>query len=146
MLYILQFVCLLILMDETIRISLCLSFKIIFNICPHPCFVSCLLSSHIYGTYCNVYTVQCNVSTDSSLFVWLSRLTKPKQKQSLNEIFNQKLSIQNLKCKIILFLCFSPPVAFLDCALVFMAQCLLFTAYSAMQAKFVCLDIRFNKV
>ena len=39
------------------------------HIGPHPWLVSGLLSSHIYGTYCNVYTVQCNVSTDSSLFV-----------------------------------------------------------------------------
>ena len=43
-----------------------------------PWLVSGLLSSHIYGMYCNVYTVQCNISTDSSLFVWLSRLAKPK--------------------------------------------------------------------
>ena len=39
------------------------------HIVPHPWLVSGLLSSYIYGTYCNVYTVQCNVSTDSSLFV-----------------------------------------------------------------------------
>ena len=56
-------------MDETIRISPCLSHKIVFHIGPHPWLVSGLLSSYIYGTYCNVYTVQCNVSTDSSLFV-----------------------------------------------------------------------------
>ena len=53
-------------MDETIRISPCLSHKIVFHIGPHPWLVSGLLSSYIYGTYCNVYTVQCNVSTDSS--------------------------------------------------------------------------------
>ena len=52
-----------------LRTSLCLSHNIIFHIGPHPWLVSGLLSSHIYGTYCNVYTVQCNVSTDSSLFV-----------------------------------------------------------------------------
>ena len=56
-------------MDETIKTSLFLSHKIIFHIGPHPWLVSGLLSSHIYGTYFNVDTVQCNVSTDSSLFV-----------------------------------------------------------------------------
>ena len=60
---------------------------------PCPWLVSGLLSSFIYGIYCNVYTVQCNVSTYSSLFVWLSRLAKPKLKLSLNEIFNTKLSL-----------------------------------------------------
>ena len=46
-------------MDETIRTSQCLSQKIIRHIGPHPLLVSGLLSSHIYGTYCNVYTIQC---------------------------------------------------------------------------------------
>ena len=64
-----------------------------FYIGPHPGLVSGKLSSYIYGTYCNVYTVQCNVSTDSSLFVWLYILAKPKQKPSLSEIFNSKLFI-----------------------------------------------------
>ena len=49
------------LMDETIRIIPCLSHKIVFHIGPHPWLVSGLLSSYIYATYCNVYTVQCNV-------------------------------------------------------------------------------------
>ena len=88
-----KFVCLLLLLDETIRTSLFLSQKIICHIGPNPWLVSGLLSSHIYGTYCNAYTVQCNVSTDSSLFVGLSRLAKPKQRTSLNEIFSSKLSI-----------------------------------------------------
>ena len=80
-------------MDETIRTSLCLSHKIIFHTGPHPWLVSCLLGSHIYGTYYNVYNVQCNVSTDSSLFVRLYRLAKPKQKPSSNAIFNSNLFI-----------------------------------------------------
>ena len=57
---------------------------------PYPLLVSGLLSALIYGIHCNVYTVQFNVSTDNSLFVWLSRLAKPKLKLSLNEIFNSK--------------------------------------------------------
>ena len=36
---------------------------------PRPWLVSGLLSSLVYGIYCNVYTSQCNVSTYSSLFV-----------------------------------------------------------------------------
>ena len=60
---------------------------------PCPWLVSGLLSSLVYGIYCNVYTLQCNVSTYSSLFVSLSRLAKPKLKLNLNEIFNTKLSI-----------------------------------------------------
>ena len=35
---------------------------------PCPWLVSGLLSSLVYGIYCNVYTLQCNVSTYSSLF------------------------------------------------------------------------------
>ena len=54
-------------MDETISTSLYLSYKIIFYIGPHPWPVSGKLSYHIYGTYFNVYTVQCNVSTDNSI-------------------------------------------------------------------------------
>ena len=42
----------------------------------------------VWGIYGNVEAV-----TDSSLFVWLSWLAKLKQKLSLNEIFNSKLSI-----------------------------------------------------
>ena len=44
---------------------------------PRPWFISGLLSSLVYGIYCNVYTSQCNVSTYSSLFVWLFRLAEP---------------------------------------------------------------------
>ena len=36
---------------------------------PRPWLVSGLLSSLVYGIYYNVYTLQCNVSMYSSLFV-----------------------------------------------------------------------------
>ena len=48
------------------RASLLLSHKTIFNISCLPRLVPGLLSSCIYGTYCTVYTVQCNVCTNKS--------------------------------------------------------------------------------
>ena len=86
--------------------------KIILYIDPNPWLVSGLLSSHIYYTHWYVYTAKCNVSTDSSLFVWLSRCTKPKQKLSLNKIVISKLSIWNSKCYINFFMCVFPLVSF----------------------------------
>ena len=86
-------------MDETIRTSPCLSHKIIFHIGPHPWLVSGLLSSHTYGTYCNVYTVQCNVSTttDSNLFVCLSTSAKPKQMLSRIKYSTENHQYKTLK-------------------------------------------------
>ena len=81
-------------MDETIRISPCLSHKIIFHIGPHPWLVSGLLSSYIYGTYCNVYTVQCNVSTDRSfLFDYIDTV-------KVNSKTIKLLSILTLHCTV----------------------------------------------
>ena len=68
-----------------LRTSLLLSHKMLFSHRSSP--LACF--RFLYGTYCSVYTVQCYVCRCSSLFVCLSRLTKPKKA----DIFNSKLSL-----------------------------------------------------
>ena len=82
-----------------------------FHIGPLPWLVSGLLSSCLFGTYCTVYTVQCNVCTDNSLF-FISSLAKPKQELGFNEIFNSKLFKENSRFKIKFLFCLNPLVAF----------------------------------
>ena len=59
---------------------------------PHHLLVFDILSCGLYGTQCTVYGVQGYICTNCSLFVWLSKVAKPEQNLSLNEISETKLS------------------------------------------------------
>ena len=63
----------------------------------------CVLNSGLYGTYCTVLSVHCGVCTVFSLFVWQTWLAKPKQKLSVNDIFNTKFC--RIKCNVYCIQC-----------------------------------------
>ena len=123
-------------LKEELRTRLCLSHKIIVHIGPCPWLVSGLLISFIHGIYCNVYTVQCNVSTDSSLFVWLSRLAKPKQNAKFE--WNFQLKIIHIKPNMLINFVL---VSFLSCCF-----CRLSTSLYGTMCNFYCVQCNVGTV
>ena len=77
-----------------IKPSLLISHKSIDHICPLSWLVSGVLNSGLYGTYCKVYSVQYNLCTFFSLFVWPTWLARHKQNEvsmKLSKVIQLKL-------------------------------------------------------